>query len=445
MTCLRSARKIVSRAVMMLALAVAPVLVGAGPASSQTAPSVAVCAEPTSYLVVNGQLYSGTMTNGNFSYTPIGAAVLPSVNALAYNYNDGYLYAFQGDQVVRIDPNTGAVTVLGPTNPRLPGPFVGTFDAAGIYTVISEGNLVRINLNTLEATITPLSQQPGLADFTLAAAGGFLYGASPNGIAQVNPTTGEVRIFPLPAGMEGLTGSGGAFTFANGDIGFVQNNPLVIYRVRVTDAGSASPTFTLVGTQALPFGPAASLDAASCVPPSNAICLSPPPTSLAGYNVIRVQAGVDTVGTAGPDLIIGSEGPDRIAALGGNDIIFGMGGDDRISAGAGDDIICAGTGNDWVPATLATTSSPATPATTTCRAATGTTSCSGARAPTGSPATPTPTRATWVGPTRGASPPCPAARSWSEPLPVAPRRTVEPAGGHAGRFGASATFAGLPP
>ena len=68
-------------------------------------------------------------------------------------------------------------------------------------------------------------------------------------------------------------------------------------------------------------------------------CLGQTPTIVA-------QPGVETVGTAGPDVILGTDGPDVIRGMGGADLICSMGGNDRVHGNGGADRIVLGGGND---------------------------------------------------------------------------------------------------
>ena len=63
--------------------------------------------------------------------------------------------------------------------------------------------------------------------------------------------------------------------------------------------------------------------------------------------IVAVE-GVDTLGTAGDDVIVGTSGPDVIRGRGGQDRICGLDGDDRLLGGTGGDRIDGGEGRDWL-------------------------------------------------------------------------------------------------
>jgi hypothetical protein len=63
---------------------------------------------------------------------------------------------------------------------------------------------------------------------------------------------------------------------------------------------------------------------------------------------IYATAGVDTIGTAGNDVILGTAGPDTIFGNAGRDTICGEGGDDTLWGGPGRDRIDGGDGGDII-------------------------------------------------------------------------------------------------
>lgn len=57
---------------------------------------------------------------------------------------------------------------------------------------------------------------------------------------------------------------------------------------------------------------------------------------------IFAAAGVPTLGTPGPDVILGTAGPDQIAGRDGNDRICALGGDDDMRGNQGNDLMDGG-------------------------------------------------------------------------------------------------------
>ena len=145
----------------------------------------------------------------------------------------------------------------------------------------------------------------------------------------------------LPPGLS-LAGTpgGGGFSCGVGD-------PFTCTLLSLGAGASATFTFSvMVGD----VGPGSSLvntaTVSSTTPDPDTTDNTATATTTVVSCTIFAQAGVDTAGTAGDDIICGTEGPDRIAGLGGNDIIFGFGGDDQLSGGDGNDTLLGGAGSD---------------------------------------------------------------------------------------------------
>ncbi|MFD8933558.1 DUF6923 family protein [Streptomyces mirabilis] len=217
------------------------------------------------------QLYEGTPGPGSVSFAPLGPAT-GNYNAIGINPVDHFMYAIDNtdDSLLRISDD-GSVTNLGPITGLPPHGFnsynSGTFDDAGVYYVAHpEGGsvtaiyVIDVTTHTVTRTI-PVSPAVQFSD--LAFAHGFLWGASPDGsIVRIDPNTGAASAFTgvLPATT--LNGYGGAFTYGNGDLGFIDNGGF-IRRVAVTNPSSATPTLTLLSTQTAP-AVSTNVDATSC-------------------------------------------------------------------------------------------------------------------------------------------------------------------------------------
>ncbi|MFB6959203.1 hypothetical protein ACFCYB_19755 [Streptomyces sp. NPDC056309] len=217
------------------------------------------------------QLYEGTPGLGSVSFTPLGPAS-GHYNAIGINPVDHFMYAIgtTNDSLLRIS-NDGSITDLGPVHGLPPHGFysynIGTFDDAGNYYVakplagsVTEIYVIDVTTQTMTATI-PVVPPGQFSDWALAD--DFLWGASPDGsIVRIDQKTGAASTFPKVLPATTLNGYGGAFTYGNGDLGFVDNGGF-IRRVAVTNPGSATPAFTLLSTQTAP-AVSTNVDATSC-------------------------------------------------------------------------------------------------------------------------------------------------------------------------------------
>ncbi|WP_055490075.1 DUF11 domain-containing protein [Streptomyces sp. TP-A0356] len=232
------------------------------------------------------QLYVGAPGAGSVAFSPVGGAYANGYNAIGtdptthimygIDSTNGHLLAISGAGVAL---DLGAVAGL----PALPGNGfynVGAFDTGGnLYVAaLGQSTLYRIDVTAQTATAIPLSQAIGSADIVFA--NGYFWGIGGNGsIERINPTTGAVTVFPS-VGASGP--AGGAFLYGNGDLGFIVNGgagAAVVYRIGVTNPGSANPTFTVLSTQTAPNS--SNIDATSCAaaPADLAITKSVSPAS----------------------------------------------------------------------------------------------------------------------------------------------------------------------
>ncbi|TVT21519.1 DUF11 domain-containing protein, partial [Amycolatopsis rhizosphaerae] len=258
------------------------------------------------------QLYSGTFGAGAIRFSADGPVTSTYYNAIGYNPADNYIYGIRSDNLAlwRIDAN-GAVTGYGPVT-GLPakgtviggtafvGLNVGAFGPDG-YLYAMQGTVPRmwaidVTTNKVVKTIN-LTTSPGVADMVYS--NGYYWGADVNGrIVRINPNTGGVEAFAsaVPGG-----GYGGMFTYGNGDIGFY-NNAGTLYRVAITNAGTASPTFRVISTQ---VGPASSgNDATSCIAPATDLSITKAVSPTSDENA-PLPAGTTVTYT----LIVHNNGP----------------------------------------------------------------------------------------------------------------------------------------
>lgn len=239
-----------------------------------------------------------------------------------------------------VAPGGSIVLHFGVTVATAPGTYFNNATAdAGTNTVAPTGDTAPVTITqvrptiatqaTPTVTVTP-SSTPPISD-TATISGG-------------NSPTGSVtfRVYgPNDATCSGTP----AFTSVNPVVGGVAtSNPFPTaavgtYRWTASYSGDANNVSV--------SSPCNAPNESSVV---TTVCAAPPAvgTPIPGYNVIVAQPGVNTVGTAGNDVIYGTSGDDRIAGLGGDDLIFGMGGNDQISGGDGNDTLCGGDGRDFL-------------------------------------------------------------------------------------------------
>ena len=212
-----------------------------------------------------------TSSAGTITYVGTSLYSAPSLNALAFNYADGYLYGFEvpTNILYRLSSNgyqnLGAIAGL-PTS----GFNAATSDLSGnVYLANGATNTIyKLNISTLAISTLTLSQTVNFGDMAYNRLDGNLYavryyssasGAS-NGLSQINPTTGVVTVLN---GAAGTTGDdvGSIFFDAAGSLYAATNQGnFVAYN---TTTGVS----TLIGTASS----ASQSDGASCVFPTQQV------------------------------------------------------------------------------------------------------------------------------------------------------------------------------
>jgi uncharacterized repeat protein (TIGR01451 family) len=100
--------------------------------------------------------------------------------------------------------------------------------------------------------VQPCSSAPGLRE-PPHYADGYLWAASgaENLIQRIDPVTGTVDVFPVPADLfpGGDNIFGAAWTYGNGNLGFQDNLSGNVFQIAVTNPAAATPTFSLVLSQ----------------------------------------------------------------------------------------------------------------------------------------------------------------------------------------------------
>ncbi|WP_435154941.1 DUF6923 family protein [Amycolatopsis sacchari] len=209
-------------------------------------------------------LYEGDFGSGTITFTPQGAAS-GTYNAMGYNTKDNYIYAMRGDNSAlwQIDA-TGAAVGFGPPAGLPTDSYnIGAFDDQGRLWVTASNRTVMYAIdpaaNRVVATVNLTS---GFNSGDMTFSNGYFWSANANGsVSRINIVDGTVRSFP---GIVPGSPFGGAFTYGNGDLGMYDNDGK-LYRIAVANPASATPTFTVVSTQA---GPASGgNDATSCIAP----------------------------------------------------------------------------------------------------------------------------------------------------------------------------------
>lgn len=260
----RLAARVIARAVLGILVAAMLLVTTLLEDPAQAAPGEAFPAgDPLVFVAQNAptQLYKATTnSSGAVSFAAEGGPSSISYNAIGYNSADNYLYGivsspgFTGyptGAVVRVGQG-GVVTRVG-TNVNGSQSFnIGAFGPNGNFYATASNlttmNVINPTTGALVQTVT-LSAATNVAD--MAYANGFFWGlvsgsaTIPSRFVRINPTSGAVTTFAatLPFGAYGA-----AWTFGNGNLGFSENTSGVVTQVRVTNPGSAAPTFTTVAT-----------------------------------------------------------------------------------------------------------------------------------------------------------------------------------------------------
>jgi hypothetical protein len=245
-------------------------LAAATPASAD-APSPFTCLTPTDFLLKDTTLYSaGEPASGlpaSTSFSVLTDSFSETPNALGFDPLNGLLYAIapegDGDHVLQID-STGAITDLGLVSGVSGTIATGGFDPSGTYWV-TNGNggsdAWAINVSTSPPTATKysMSQEWEPTDWTYAD--GYLWGYNAVDLWRFDPSTDDVQVTATGSGE--TIGYNGAWTFANGDLGFYSTNDGSLIRATVSNPGSSSPTIAVAASGTGPSG-GTDGDAASC-------------------------------------------------------------------------------------------------------------------------------------------------------------------------------------
>lgn len=291
---LRTVRRPLS-AVMAIALFLMSVVVmqAIGASSASAAAGDPFDPAEPSIFVVSGEgrtdLYRAVVQpNGSYQFRIEGTPG-PQLNALAYNSVDNFLYAYDNDnfRIVKIGEGGRIVDDTVASGLANTNRNSGTF-APGTNTMylgfISSPQLWVADVASGNVRSVTLSEPTGAPDLTFKD--GFLWGFRLSGEAvRVNPTTGQVDTFPRVIAPDVTDQAGATWTFGNGNLGLLRNDSGTVLQIRVTNPGSATPTFTTVSRST---GPASSNNdgtSSQGLPVDLAIEKTGPATIIAGTAV----------------------------------------------------------------------------------------------------------------------------------------------------------------
>ncbi|MEM7011644.1 MAG: Ig-like domain-containing protein [Verrucomicrobiota bacterium] len=162
-------------------------------------------------------------------FTEIAAHSNP-VNALAYNDNNGILYAADRTDhtLISIDPNTGAISVVADLSSYGGGGgYRGDIDPATNtwYFIADSNTLYALDLDNPSVPATAIGSYSGGADFAFDPLTGLLWSVYSGGTAvrTINPVTGEQQSIGTGNGLPSGT-YGGMYADDQGNLVAVNNN-----------------------------------------------------------------------------------------------------------------------------------------------------------------------------------------------------------------------------
>ena len=196
--------------------------------------------------VADGQLGFNNLATGSFS--TVGSAALPSINAIGYNEADNFLYGIRTrygkPHIVRIGAD-GTVTTLGtPTGvsfPRFSTFYAGDMDGSGNLVVrVTSTNLAIINVTTLTTSLVTLSS-PAFGN-DVVWIDGVLYSLGSHRLYRINESTGQVTSTKV-SGLNGVASDGtygAGWTDGAGDLFFQANSTGKVIQVTPSGQGASA-------------------------------------------------------------------------------------------------------------------------------------------------------------------------------------------------------------
>ena len=246
----------------------------------------------------------GTVTYTGTTLYDAGVAL----NSLAFNYADGYLYAFavSSNTLYRLS-STGAQN-LGAISSLPAGANAATSDLSGNMYLAdnSTTTLRKLNLSTLAVSSITLNQAVNFGDMAFNPLDNNIYATrylnstiASNGVARLNLITGAVTVLGTPA----TTGEdvGSMFFDAGGSLYLATNQGKFVYVNPATGAA------TLVGTA----GAASQSDGASCVFATNSVDVvlsagTPVKIGAVAYDVTYTARVKNTGAVSNPNVQVSS-------------------------------------------------------------------------------------------------------------------------------------------
>jgi uncharacterized repeat protein (TIGR01451 family) len=205
-----------------------------------------------------------------FGFTPLGPSG-PLLNALAYNYQDGYMYAIEGstpfNKLYRINAS-GIITDISASYPSIPtqsGAYnVGSMDLNGNYYFTRSPTLSRVyKLNLASGVVTSVNTSTGfrVGDWSPNPIDGKLYGHdyNTNQIVSIDPVSGAVNTSIALTGTLPSVGiaTGASWTNALGEM-FIYGSSK-IYKTNLTTGAtvllSNAPSANNADAASCPFAP----------------------------------------------------------------------------------------------------------------------------------------------------------------------------------------------
>ena len=222
------------------------------------------------------------------------ADIAYDLNAIGYNQADGFLYGWRRttgsspfNQLVRINPTTGAVALLGTV--------VGTPASGWTALAAMNGNVMYLNavnsLYTVDVSTKTITStkavvggwpNPTPADIAFNPLDGFLYGYAPisattGRVVKIDPATGVTTSTDFTQPAAANASWGGQWMDGSGRLYGLSNTDQTLWRI--DGVGTASPTIAKVVQGS---GATAGGDAASCTPPDLLKDVSPRTVSPGG-------------------------------------------------------------------------------------------------------------------------------------------------------------------
>lgn len=209
------------------------------------------------YQVINGNQLVQYVNDGDPNTPPfinIGSVNSATINALAYNVLDGYMYGIThgtGSSILYRVESDGVFIPLGAIGlPTPTGGYVsGTFDLSGNYYVADNSTPQKFHIiDITNLTFTSFSLSNGsfdFADFTYLPSTGFIYALNnSNGVLIQISTTGNVtNLGAVTPALASCVGYGAAYSDDAGFIYFFCNNTGSLFKI---NPSVSPPTAELV-------------------------------------------------------------------------------------------------------------------------------------------------------------------------------------------------------